>query len=160
MSVVTHAGRLQVPLAVPDALRRGRPREAERVLREANPGLDAADARQAIVRLAANPSDPLDDNDPYRPGAGASALTTDTLPSEVAASIATGNTVDAARRLQDVRPDLSEADARDAVARHCSPLLRQAREHTVVRGDSGRYGWLGWALAVVVIGGGLAVWLG
>ena len=66
----------------------------------------------------------------------------DTLPSAVAAKIATGNTLDAARRLRDAKPGLSDAEAREAVARHCSPLLREAREDehvqsVVLRVDSG-----------------------
>ena len=46
------------------------------------------------------------------------------------------------------------------MARHCSPLLREAREETVVEGDSRRYGWLAWVAALVIVGGGLAIWLG
>ena len=84
----------------------------------------------------------------------------DTLPSAVAAKIATGNTLDAARRLRDAKPGLSDAEAREAVARHCSPLLREAREETVVEGDSRRYGWLAWVAALVIVGSGLAIWLG
>lgn len=160
MNVVSRSSRLHAPLAVHDALRRGRVSEAIRHLRDANPGLGAADARAAVQRLAENPSDALDPDDPFQPAGGAAPEATGTLPSEVAAKIATGNTVDAARRLRDVKPGMSEDAAREAVARHCSPLLSEAREETVVRGDSGSYGWLGWVLAVVVIGGGLAVWLG
>ncbi|NYZ62435.1 hypothetical protein [Luteimonas deserti] len=160
MSAVNHAGRLHVPLTVHDALRRGKPDEAVRLLRTANPSLDASGARDAVQRLAANPSDPLDDDDAYRPAGADVPTATDTLPTEVAAKIATGNTVDAARRLRDAKPGLSDAEAREAVARHGSPLLSEARDETVVRGDSGRYGWVGWVLAIVIVGGGLAVWLG
>ena len=159
MSAVTHAGRLHVPLAVHDALRRACPDEAAGLMRQANPGLGRADAIDAIQRLAANPSDRLDDNDPYQATAGAAPAESGVLPSEVAAKIATGNIVDAARRLRDAKPGLSEDAARDAVARHCSPLLREAREETVVPGDSGRYGWLGWVLLLVAAGGGVALWL-
>jgi hypothetical protein len=160
MSVVSRSTRLHVPLAVHDALRRGRVIEAIKHLRDANAGLKLADARDAVQRLAENPSDALDPDDPFRPADGNAPQSTGTLPSEVAAKLATGNTVDAARRLRDVKPGLSEEAAREAVARHSSPLLREARQETVVRGDSGRYGWLGWVLALVIIGGGLAVWLG
>ncbi len=160
MAVVTHAGRLHVPLTVHDALRRGRPRDAERAMREANPGLDAAAARDAVQRLAADPAGSLDDDDPYRPRAGAAPIAAGTLPSEVAAKIATGNTLDAAKRLRDAQPGLSEDEAREAVSRHCSPLLREAREETVVAGDGRDYGWVGWVLALVVLGVGGSLWFG
>ncbi|PBJ82578.1 hypothetical protein CMZ84_10515 [Lysobacteraceae bacterium NML93-0399] len=160
MPAVTHASRLHVPLPVHDALRRGRMSEAVTHLREANAGLSSAEARDAVQRLAANPSGALDADDPFRPSGGAAPQDSGTLPSEVAAKLATGNTLDAARRLRDVKPGLSEAEAREEVAKHSSPLLREARQETVVQGDSGRYGWLGWVLALVVIGGGLAIWLG
>lgn len=160
MSAVSRSSRLHVPLAVHDALRRGRVNEAIKHLRGANAGLAAADARVAVQRLAENPSAALDPDDPFRPAGGAAPEATGTLPSEVAAKIATGNTRDAAKRLRDVKPGLSEEAARDAVAKHGSPLLSEARQETVVRGDSGSYGWLGWVLAIVVIGGGLAIWLG
>ncbi|MGO3126517.1 MAG: hypothetical protein ACTIJY_00440 [Luteimonas sp.] len=157
---MSRSTRLHVPLAVHDALRRGRVIEAIKHLRDANAGLKLADARDAVQRLADNPSDALDPDDPFRPADGNAPQATGTLPSEVAAKLATGNTVDAARRLRDVKPGLSEEAAREAVARHSSPLLREARQETVVRGDSGRYGWLGWVLALLIIGGGLAIWLG
>ena len=38
--------------------------------------------------------------------------------------------------------------------------LREAREETVVEGDSRRYGWLAWVAALVIVGSGLAIWLG
>lgn len=160
MSAVTHAGRVHAPLAVHDALRRGQPDEAVSLLRGANPGLGRDDARRAVQRLAANPSDPLDLDDPFHPAGSDVPTASDTLPSAVAAKIATGNTLDAARRLRDAKPGLSDAEAREAVARHCSPLLREAREETVVEGDSRRYGWLAWVAALVIVGGGLAIWLG
>lgn len=160
MSAVTHAGRVHAPLAVHDALRRGQPDEAVSLLRTANPGLDRDAARHAVQRLAANPSDPLDHDDPFRPAGRDVPTASDTLPSAVAAKIATGNTVDAARRLRDTQPGLSESQAREAVARHCSPLLREARQETVVEGDGRHYGWVGWVAALVIVGGGLAIWLG
>ncbi|PBS13150.1 hypothetical protein CMZ82_05900 [Lysobacteraceae bacterium NML93-0792] len=160
MSAVTHAGRVYAPLAVHDALRRGKPDEAVSLLRDANPGLGRDEARQAVQRLAANPSDPLDHDDPFRLTGSDVPTASDTLPSAVAAKIATGNTLDAARRLRDAKPGLSDAEAREAVARHCSPLLRKAREETVVEGDSRRYGWLAWVAALVIVGSGLAIWLG
>lgn len=46
------------------------------------------------------------------------------------------------------------------MARHCSPLLREARQETVVEGDGRHYGWVGWVAALVIVGGGLAIWLG
>lgn len=160
MAVSQPTGRLHVPLPVHDALRRGRPVEAIRSLRQANPGLDPQGARDAIERLARNPASTLAPDDPYAPRRDAPPPGGDTLPSEVAAKIATGNMIDAATRLQDAQPGLSDEQAREAVRRHASPLLQEARTETVVRGDSGRYGWLAWLLAVVVVGIGLAVWLG
>ena len=83
------------------------------------------------------------------------------LPSEVAAKLATGNTEDVARRLRETQPGLSEDEAREAVERHASPLLRkQARTETVVRGDSGRMGWAGWLLVLLAAAGALMVWQG
>ncbi|TDK33855.1 hypothetical protein [Luteimonas terrae] len=160
MSAVSRATRLHVPLEVHDALRRGSVIEAIKHLRDANTGLLLSDARDAAQRLAENPSDALDADDPFQPRGGAAPQASGTLPSEVAAKVATGNTRDAAKRLRDIKPGLSEEDAQREVAKHCSPLLREARQETVVQGDSGRYGWLGWVLALVVIGGGLAIWLG
>ena len=120
MSAVTHAGRVHAPLAVHDALRRGKPDEAVSLLRDANPGLGRDEAREAVQRLAANPSDPLDHDDPFRPTGSDVPTASDTLPSAVAAKIATGNTLDAARRLRDAKPGLSDAEAREAVARQKS----------------------------------------
>jgi len=160
MSVVSRSTRLHVPLAVHDALRRGKAIEAIKHLRDANRGLGLADARAAVQRLAENPSDALEHDDPFRPAGGAAPEATGTLPSEVAAKLATGNTVDAARRLRDVKPGLTEEAARDAIAKHGSSLLREARQETVVRGDSGQFGWLGWVVVLVMVGGGLAIWLG
>lgn len=160
MTAVSRSSRLHVPLQVHDALRRGRVAEAVKHLRAANAGLSLEDARGAVQRLAHDPSDALDADDPFRPTGGAAPQATGTLPSEVAAKIATGNTIDAAKRLRDVKPGLSEAQAHEEVAKHCSPLLREARQETVVRGDSGRYGWVWWILALVIVGGGVALWLG
>ena len=159
MSASPPPSRLHVPLPVHDALRRGRPIEAVKALRDANPGLDLRTARDAVERLARNPASTLVDDDPYRPADSAAPVGAETLPSEVAAKIATGNTIDAAKRLRDAKPGLSEAEAHEAVKRHASPLLQEARTETVVRGDSGNYGWLGWVLALVVAGG-FALWLG
>ncbi|MCD9028863.1 hypothetical protein LDO26_11660 [Luteimonas sp. BDR2-5] len=152
-----HPGRLHVPLPVHDAMRRGRPVEAVRLLRAANPGLGLDDARTAIERLARYPSSTLEDDDPYRPTDGAAPADCGTVPTEVAAKIATGNTGDAARRLREAQPGLSESEARDTVERLASPLLQEARTETVVRGDSGRHGWLGWVLLLVALGVGLAL---
>ncbi len=160
MSVISRSTRLHVPLAVHDALRRGSAIEAIKQLRDANPDLKLADARDAVQRLADNPSDALDPDDRFRPAGGAAPPSSGTLPSEVAAKLATGNILDAAKRLRDVKPGLSEEAARDAIAKHGSSLMREARQETVVRGDSGQFGWLGWVLALVVVGGGLAIWLG
>ncbi|PJJ97343.1 hypothetical protein CO641_10130 [Lysobacteraceae bacterium NML91-0213] len=142
-----------MPLAVQDALRRGRPTEAAQRLREANPGLDMRQARTAIAEVARRPPGVMD--------SGSDPVGHDTLPSEVAAKLATGNTEDAARRLRDTQPGLSEEEAREAVERHASPLLRQqARTETVVHGDSGRMGWAGWLLGLLVVAGALMVWQG
>ena len=153
----TASDRLHVPLPVHDALRRGRPAEAVKALREANPGLDARSARAAVERIARDPATTLADDDPYRPAPGAAPGGSDTLPSAVAARIATGNVVDAARSLRDARPDLSAAEAEAAVTRHASPLLQQARTETVVQGDSRRFGWAVWVLLLVALGAGLAL---
>ncbi len=150
--------RLHVPLPVHDALRRGRPIEAIKALRDANPGLDLRAARDAVERLARNPASTLVENDPYGPTATSAPLDADTLPSEVAAKIATGNTRDAARRLRDVKPGLTEEEAHEAVKRRASSLLQEARTETIVRGDSGRYGWVLWVLALLIAAGGVAMW--
>ena len=51
-AITTSSSRLHVPLAVQDALRRGRPAEAAQRLREANPGLDLRQARTALAEVA------------------------------------------------------------------------------------------------------------
>lgn len=152
-TTTSSASRLHVPLAVQDALRRGRPTEAAQRLREANPGLDLRQARTALAEVARRPPGVMD--------SGSDPVGQDTLPSEVAAKLATGNTEDAARRLRETQPGLSEDEAREAVERHASPLLRkQARTETVVRGDSGRMGWAGWLLVLLAAAGALMVWQG
>ena len=103
-----------LPAMDDDDLRRGQPDEAVSLLRGANPGLGRDDARLAVQRLAANPSDPLDPDDPFHPAGSDVPTASDTLPSAVAAKIATGNTLDAARRLRDAKPGLSDAEAREA----------------------------------------------
>lgn len=143
--------RLHVPLTVHDALRRGRATEAARRLREANPGMDARSARAAVAEVARRPHGRIE-------GVAAPAGEGETLPIEVVAKLATGNARDAARRLRETLPGLSEEEARETVARHASPLLQRARTETVVRGDSGRFGWLGWLLALLAAAaGGLAL---
>ncbi|WP_101925139.1 MULTISPECIES: hypothetical protein [Luteimonas] len=150
--------RLHVPLPVHDALRRGQPVEAMQALRDANPGLDARAARDALGHLARHSAATFGDDDRYARSDAAAPVGDATLPSAVAAKIATGNTVDAARRLRETRPGLSEAEAEDAVRRHASPLLQQARTETVVHGDSGRYGWVGWVAALLVVAVGFGLW--
>ncbi|WP_058834008.1 hypothetical protein [Luteimonas abyssi] len=150
-SAAEASARLHVPLSVQDALRRGRPGEAARLLREANPGLDPARAKAAVADVARHPPGQLE-------GMDAPAGDCDTLPTEVAAKLATGNTRDAARRLRETQPGLSEEEAQKTVERHASPLMRQARTETVVHGDSGQLGWLGWVLLLLVAAGGMAFW--
>jgi len=160
MSVEYRSTHDHLTCLIRDALRRRSVMEAIKHLRDANPGMGLADARDAVQRLANDPSAWLDPDDLSRPAGGAAPPSSGTLPSEVAAKIATGNTVDAAKRLRDAKPGLSEEAARDAIAKHGSSLMREARQETVVRGDSGQFGWLGWLLALVIVGGGLAIWLG
>ena len=148
----SHAPRLHVPLAVQDALRRGRPVEAARLLRDANPGLDLRQARAALAEVARRPPGVASD--------GTEPVDSGSLPTEVAARLATGNAEEAARRLRESQPGLSEEEARATVERHASPLLRQARTTTVMHGDSRRLGWVGWLLALLAAAGGMAFWQG
>ncbi|MEN5116452.1 hypothetical protein ABE488_03815 [Luteimonas sp. TWI662] len=143
---------LHVPSPVHDLLRRGRKVEAIKILRDANPGLSLRAAKDSVDAL-----DGRDDR--YRPSSQASPVGEATLPTEVAARIATGNTEDAARRLREFDPALDDEAARQTVSRHASPLLREARQETVVAGDSGRYGWLLWVALLLALSVGLALWM-
>lgn len=148
--------RVHVPLTVHDALRRGEGAQALRLLKQANPGLDPAAAEDVAQRLGrGEPAGRLADDAPA--ASGALPPQTGALPTEVAAKLATGNVRDAARRLCDRQPGLSQAAALETVQQHASPLLRQAREETVVTGDSRQYGWVGWTLALLVAGVALTV---
>lgn len=154
METSEHRRRLHVPLTVHDALRRGRAAEAVKYLRHANAELDEHAALEVLQRLGrGEPVNRLEDEAP----SGALPPQTDTLPTDVAAKLATGNALDAARCLREKQPGLGEAEALEAVQRHASPLLRQAREETVVPGDSGRYGWVLWTLGLVAAGFALAL---
>ncbi|MBB3344243.1 hypothetical protein [Luteimonas sp. RC10] len=144
---------LHVPPPVHDLMRRGRTIEAIKALRDANPGLSLRAAKDTVEALDGR-------DDPYRPSSQARPVGEATLPTEVAARIATGNTEDAARRLRELDPALDDEAARQTVSRHASPLLREARQETVVVGDSGRYGWLLWVALLLVLGVGLALWMG
>ncbi|MCD9033760.1 hypothetical protein LDO32_18775 [Luteimonas sp. Y-2-2-4F] len=151
-TVSAGSGRLHVPLAVQDALRRGRPVEAARLLRKANPGVGPKEARAALADISRAPAGRIEG---VAPPAGVGEL-----PTEVAAKLAIGHTREAAQRLRDSQPGLSEDEAREIVERRASPLLQQARAGTIVRGDSGRFGWVGWLLVLVAAGTGLSLWLG
>lgn len=151
-TVSAGSGRLHVPLAVQDALRRGRPAEAARLLREANPGIGPKEARAALADISRAPAGRIEG---VAPPAGAGQL-----PTEVAAKLAIGHTREAAQRLRDSQPGLSEEEARQIVEQRASPLLQHARTGTIVRGDSGRFGWAGWLLVLVAAGVGLSLWLG
>lgn len=157
MEMSAQPGRLHVPLTVHDALRRGRGTEAVKCLREANPGLSAEAARRAVRRLGQGvPANRLGDAAQPQPGALPDQAAP--LPSEVAARLATGNKRDAARCLREKQPGLDEDEALEAVERHASPLLlREAREDTVAVGDSGRFGWVLWTLALLAAGAALAL---
>ncbi|ATD68395.1 hypothetical protein CNR27_13945 [Luteimonas chenhongjianii] len=146
-----------MPLAVHDALRRGCVSETIRHLQDANPGLGAVDARTAVQRLAEHPSGALDPDDPFQPAGGSAPQPTGTLPSEVAAKIANGKCGQAsARRQAGHERGRGPRNGRQA-------LLAAAERGAAGNGrarDSANYGWLFWVLAVVVVGGGLALWLG
>ncbi|KLJ00981.1 hypothetical protein [Luteimonas sp. FCS-9] len=148
---------LHVPPGVHDQLRRGRKVEAIKTLVDANPGVGLRQAKTAVEALASAGGGEISSD---RPSTGARPVGEATLPSEVAARIATGNTEDAARRLRELDPALDEDAARRTVSRHASPLLREARQETVAPGDSGRYGWLVWVVLLVALAVGLAIWLG